>query len=86
LTNKQIEDALKVKIDLTIPDMPKQMRESLDGDRPALEESAVLRGAIVTLAREVGFAGTRDDAVDQFDAPKKLSFLQKLFNPNKVDA
>jgi pilus assembly protein CpaE len=63
LTRKQIEDALKVKIDVVIPDLPKQLNESASFGEPAVTQRGPLRQAIIDLSREVGFAGGREDSV-----------------------
>jgi pilus assembly protein CpaE len=63
LTRKQIEDALKVKIDVVIPDLPKQLNESASFGEPAVTQRGPLRQAIIDLSREVGFAGGREDPV-----------------------
>lgn len=61
LTRKQIEDALKVKIDITIPDMPKQLNESASFGEPAVTLKGPFRQAITELAREIGFVANRDE-------------------------
>jgi pilus assembly protein CpaE len=60
LTRKQIEDALKVKIDIMIPDIPKQLNESASFGEPAITQRGPLRQAILDLAREVGFITARE--------------------------
>lgn len=62
LTRKQIEDALKVKIDVVIPDIPKQLNESASFGEPAIAARGPFRQAIIDLSREIGFVGSRDDA------------------------
>jgi pilus assembly protein CpaE len=61
LTRKQIEDALKAKIDIVIPDVPKQMNESASFGDLAVVPRGPFRQGIIDLAREIGFAGGRDD-------------------------
>lgn len=61
LTRKQIEDALKVKIDVVIPDIPKQLNESASFGDPAVASSGPFRQAIIDLSREIGFVGGRED-------------------------
>jgi pilus assembly protein CpaE len=63
LTRKQIEEALKVKIDIVIPDMPKQLNESASFGEPAIATRGPFRQAIVDLSREVGFVANREDGV-----------------------
>ena len=61
LTRKQIEEALKVKIDVVIPDIPKQLNESASFGEPAVASSGPFRQAIIDLSREIGFVGGRED-------------------------
>ena len=62
LTRKQIEDALKVKVDVVIPDLPKQLNESANFGEPAMNARGPFRQAIIALSREIGFAGNREEA------------------------
>jgi pilus assembly protein CpaE len=62
LTRKQIEDALKVKVDVVIPDLPKQLNESANFGEPAMNSRGPFRQAIIALSREIGFAGNREEA------------------------
>ena len=62
LTVKQIEAALKVKIDIIVPDMPKLLGETAHHGEPMLRQHAMLRQSIAMLAREIGFVGARDKA------------------------
>lgn len=61
LTRKQIEDALKLKIDIVIPDMPKQLNESASFGEPAVAAKGPFRQAISELAREIGFVANREE-------------------------
>jgi pilus assembly protein CpaE len=63
LTRKQIEDALKVKIDVVIPDIPKQLNESASFGEPAISARGPFRQAITDLSREIGFVGGRDEGI-----------------------
>ena len=73
LTRKQIEDALKVKLDVVIPDIPKQLSE------PAIATRGPFRQAIIDLSREIGFVGSRDDAPGGAPLPKPaLGFFKML--------
>jgi pilus assembly protein CpaE len=62
LTRKQIEDALKVKIDVVIPDSPKQINESANYGEPAVTQRGPFKQAIIDLSREIGFVGGREEA------------------------
>jgi pilus assembly protein CpaE len=61
LTRKQIEDALKVKVDVVIPDIPKQLNESASFGEPAVTQRGPFRQAIIDLSREIGFVGGREE-------------------------
>jgi pilus assembly protein CpaE len=84
LTRKQIEDALKVKIDVVIPDLPKQLNESASFGEPAVTQRGPLRQAIIDLSREVGFAGGREDAVASPAAASPVSGLFKKMIPQRT--
>ncbi|MGE4481612.1 AAA family ATPase [Acidocella sp.] len=61
LSRKQIEEALKVKIDIAIPDMPKQLNESASFGEPAVTVKGPFRQAISDLSREIGFVANREE-------------------------
>jgi pilus assembly protein CpaE len=63
LTRKQIEDALKVKVDVVIPDIPKQLNESASFGEPAIATRGPFRQAITDLSREIGFVGGREEGL-----------------------
>jgi pilus assembly protein CpaE len=84
LTRKQIEDALKLKIDVVIPDLPKQLNESASFGEPAVTQRGPLRQAIVDLSREVGFAGGRDDQISPMASPSPVSGLFKKMIPQRT--
>jgi pilus assembly protein CpaE len=54
LPRKQIEDALKLKVDVAIPDMPRQISAAATLGEPAIGTASGLRAAIIELARQVG--------------------------------
>ena len=84
LTRKQIEEALKVKIDVVIPDIPKQLNESASFGEPAVVARGPLRQAIIDLSREIGFVGNRDDGlVGSTAQPGSVSGLFKLLGLQK---
>ncbi len=80
LTRKQIEEALKVKVDVSIPDIPKQLNESANFGDPAVAHRGPFRQAIIDLAREVGFVGGRDEATVKSSAGNGAvqGFFKKL--------
>ncbi len=77
LTRKQIEEALKVKIDIVIPDIPKQLNESASFGEPAIATKGPFRQAIVDLSREIGFVASRDDSM--IDGTAQLTSVGGIF-------
>ena len=57
LTRRQIEEALKMKVDVAIPDQPRQVGNAATLGEPAMNSSAGVRAGIQELARQV--AGVR---------------------------
>ena len=57
LTRRQVEDALKMKVDIAIPDQPRQVGNAATLGEAAMKSSAGVRLAMQELARQV--AGTR---------------------------
>ncbi len=80
LTRKQIEEALKVKIDVAIPDIPKQLNESANFGDPAVAHRGPFRQAVIDLAREVGFVSGRDEVAVKSSAANGAvqGFFKKL--------
>jgi pilus assembly protein CpaE len=84
LTRKQIEDALKVKIDVVIPDIPKQLNESASFGEPAVAGRGPFRQAIIDLSREIGFVANRDDAAAaSVSQPRALTGVFKMLGLQK---
>ena len=77
LTRKQIEEALKVKIDIVIPDIPKQLNESASFGEPAIATKGPFRQAIIDLSREVGFVANRDESM--IDGTAQLTSVGGIF-------
>jgi pilus assembly protein CpaE len=84
LTRKQIEDALKVKIDVVIPDLPKQLNESASFGEPAVTQRGPLRQAIIDLSREVGFAGGREEQAISHASVSPVTGLFKKMIPQRT--
>jgi pilus assembly protein CpaE len=61
LTRKQIEDALNTKIDVFIPDVPKQFEEADCDTEPAVSRRGPFREAIILLSQAIGFVGALDE-------------------------
>jgi pilus assembly protein CpaE len=60
LTRRQVEEALKLKIDIAIPDLPRQLNNAASLGEPAVARGGAFRTAIVDLARQVAFTPLLD--------------------------
>ena len=60
LTRRQVEEGLKRKLDLVLPDMPRQLRTAANLGEPAIVATAAYRKVIAELARSVAGAGLFD--------------------------
>jgi len=70
LNRRQIEDALKMKVDVTIQDLPRQLGQAATMGEPAVMSSPAFRTAIVELAKQIGFISMPDAmAATPGDAP-----------------
>jgi pilus assembly protein CpaE len=65
LTRRQVEDALKLKVDIAIPDLPRQVGNAATLGEPAMASSSGFRAGIIELARQVGFAGLMDSVIGE---------------------
>jgi pilus assembly protein CpaE len=54
LTRRQVEDALKMKVDVAIPDLPRQVGTAATLGEPAMTNSSGFRAGIIELTRQVG--------------------------------
>jgi pilus assembly protein CpaE len=77
LTRKQIEDALKTKIDVVIPDLSKQLQESVGSGKPMVSNRGPYLNAIIDLSREIGFVGLHDGFVAPADLGASIGGLLK---------
>lgn len=68
LTRQQIEEALKLKVDIVIPDQPRQMGHATTMGEPAISSCAPFRLAIEQLTGKVAFARLLDGAPDPRDS------------------
>lgn len=64
LTKRQVEDALKMKVDVTIPDLPRQVGVAATLGEPAMANSGGFRAGILELTRQVGGQRLLDSASD----------------------
>ncbi|HUZ63726.1 MAG TPA: cellulose synthase operon protein YhjQ/BcsQ [Acetobacteraceae bacterium] len=60
LNRRQVEDALKLRPDVAIPDLPRLLGHAANMGEPAVGSRGAFRAGIVELAREVGFVGLLD--------------------------
>lgn len=60
LTRRQVEEGLKRKLDLVIPDLPRQLRAAANLGEPAIINNSAYRKVISELARSVAGAGLLD--------------------------
>ena len=78
LTRRQVEDALKMKVDVAIPDLPRQVGNAATLGEPAMTSSSGFRAGIIELARQVAFVGLLDSAprhaagAPDFGQPQRL--------------
>lgn len=60
LNRRQMEDGLKRKVDVVLPDLPRQLRAAANLGEPAIVGTQAYRKAIAELARSVAGAGLLD--------------------------
>ena len=72
LTRRQVEDAIKQRVDVTIPDLPRKIESAATLGEPAVAARGAFRSAIVELAAQTG--NVRDVA-DAEAASKRWSFF-----------
>jgi pilus assembly protein CpaE len=63
LNRRQVEDALKMKVDVAIPDLPRQVGQAATLGEPAITKSSGFRSGILELARQVAFLGMLDSSI-----------------------
>jgi pilus assembly protein CpaE len=68
LNKRQVEDALKMKVDVTIPDLPRQLGNAATLGEPAINSSSSFRAAIVQLAQQVASNRLLDASSDELRA------------------
>jgi pilus assembly protein CpaE len=81
LNRRQIEEALRMKVDVVIPDLPRQLGSAATLGQPAVARGGPFRAAIAELARQVAFTRLLDRAPgsEPADAPKPARRLWRLF-------
>ena len=73
LTKRQVEDALKMKVDVVIPDLPRQVGNAATLGEPAMASSSGYRAGVLEVARQVAFVGLLDVASDSIPGMPKAS-------------
>jgi pilus assembly protein CpaE len=71
LTRRLVEDALKMKVDIAIPDLPRQVGTAATLGEPAMASSSGFRTGVLELARQVGFVGLMESQVAALEAAAK---------------
>ena len=71
LTRREVEDALAVKVDVVVPDLPRLVEAAASMGNLAITERSGFRNGILDLARHVAFVGLLDRTVDGEAAWKK---------------
>jgi len=80
LTRRQVEEGLKRKLDLVLPDLPRQLRAAANLGEPAIVTTTTYRTAIAELARSVAGAGLLDSlaaSVPPEPEPKRVGWFRK---------
>jgi pilus assembly protein CpaE len=65
LNRRQVEDALKLKVDVAIPDLPRQVGNAATMGEPAMTSSGGFRAGIQEVARQVGSVRLLDSMPDE---------------------
>lgn len=68
LTRRQVEDALKMKVDVAIPDLPRQVGNAATLGEPVMASSGGFRAGILELTRQVGGQRLLDSGSDSGNA------------------
>jgi pilus assembly protein CpaE len=64
LNRNQVEEALRMKVDVAIPDLARQLGNAATLGEPAIVSSSGFRTGILELARQVAFRGLLDSSGD----------------------
>jgi pilus assembly protein CpaE len=62
LNRRQVEDALKMKVDVAIPDLPRLVGQAATLGEPAITKNGGFRTGMLELVRQVAFLGILDSA------------------------
>lgn len=72
LTLRQVEDALKMKVDVAIQDLPRQVGNAATLGEPAIVSSSAFRTGVIEIARQVAAHRLIDAAVNSDGADSKV--------------
>jgi pilus assembly protein CpaE len=64
LSRKQVEEALKMKVDVSIPDLPRQVGNAATLGEPVMATSASFRNGIIDVVRQVASIRLLDGGSD----------------------
>jgi pilus assembly protein CpaE len=64
LTRRQVEDALKMKVDVAIPDLPRQVGNAATMGAAVMTTSSGFRGGVVEISRQIAAVRMLDSAAD----------------------
>ena len=64
LSRKQVEEALKMKVDVAIPDLPRQVGNAATLGEPAILTSAAFRAGVIDIVRQVASVRLLDSGAD----------------------
>jgi pilus assembly protein CpaE len=79
LNRRQVEEALRMKVDVAVPDLPRLMSSAATMGEPAVSARGAFRTAIVDLARQVAFTRLLDSAAGRGDDAKPAKGRWRLF-------
>ena len=85
LTRRQVEDALKLKIDVAIADLPRKLGLAATLGEPASAAKGSLRAGIVELAKQVAFERLLDSSMLGRPAADAAPRRWRLFDSRKLD-
>ena len=80
LTRRQVEDALKMKVDVAIPDLPRQLGNAATLGEPAIATSNGFRAGVNEISRQVAFVGLLDSASETASSGS-ASGARRSWNP-----
>jgi pilus assembly protein CpaE len=80
LTRRQVEDALKMKVDVAIPDLPRQLGNAATLGEPAIATSNGFRAGVNEISRQVAFVGLLDSASETASSGS-TSGARRSWNP-----